>query len=343
VSSAPNGRMSIVKNIRRAIGNVVFGDTVIPQEFTIGLTNPQAEIVVWLHGMGAPRDVTSFYSTACCAPFVLCIAFEKGKEPSEKQLKRLSLEFCERTGQKRVLGKIGLKPAKAVTSTAGGLFFFEVRSSANYCLPSMRLGAHYLRESYSLWRNVNSSGIEMSLLERRAAIVTFIRPHPISLVSVLDSHGGNIFTMNIMNDLGHGHFAFALKHSRTAAPLVERAGRLALSNIPLQQTRIAFQLAANHFKQSIEWDQLPFQTKPSTVFRIPVPVFALRVREMKVEEIHKIGSHTFFVAKIVSDETFDHSEMVCAIHGFYQAWRLRGREAELKESLVQDRLNKKGA
>ena len=182
----------------------------------------------------------------------------------------------------------------------------------------------------------------MSFLERRAAIVTFIRPHPVSLVSVADKHGGNIFPMNIMGDLGNGRFAFGLKDSRTAAHLVERAGRIALSSVPLPQAQLVFQLAANHFRQSIEWDQLPFATKMSTTFNIPVPVFASRVREMEVEEIHKIGSHTFFVAKIICDETFAKSEGLCVIHGFYQAWRLKGRSTELRASLAEDSFNKRG-
>jgi hypothetical protein len=338
--------MALISDVRRTIKNIVFGDTLLPQEFTVGLTDPHSEIAVKLHGMGVPRDVTSRQSTACSSPFVVCISFDSGQAPSEKELRRLTLKFCERAGQKRVLGKIGLKPATTVpVISAGGseLFFFEARSSANYCLPNIRLCAHYLRQAYSLQRSVNSSGMKMSFLERRAAMVTFIRPHPISLVSVADSYGGNIFTMNIMGDLGHGRFAFALKHSRTAAHIVERAGRIALSTVPLPQARFVFELAANHFKQSIEWDQLPFATKMSTAFHIPVPIFALRVREMEVEEIRKIGSHTFFLAKIVGDETFDTSEMVCAIHGFYQVWRLKGRKAELRASLAEDSFNKRGS
>jgi flavin reductase (DIM6/NTAB) family NADH-FMN oxidoreductase RutF len=243
------------------------------------------------------------------------------------------------------LGEIGLEPATAISpiSVAGSaLFFFRPRSSANYCLPKLRLWAHYLLHEYSQRRKVNTSGMTMTFLEKRAAIVTFIRPHPVSLVSVADKDGANIFTMNIMGDLGNGHFAFALKASRTGAQIVERARRLALSTVPVPHAPFVFQLAANHFKQSIELDQLPFATKMSATLHLPVPVFALRVREMEVEELRRIGSHTFFVARIISDETFARSEAVCAIHGFYQAWRLRGDRDALRASLVEDARNKRG-
>jgi flavin reductase (DIM6/NTAB) family NADH-FMN oxidoreductase RutF len=344
--SPSNGAMSIVANIRRAIKDAVFAGTLLPQEFTIGVPDPQAEIAVWLHGMDEPRDVTLRQSTACSSPFVLCVAFDKGKTPTEKELKKLSLKFRERQGRRGVLGEIRLKlaPNLPVISTLGSdLFFFEARSSSNYCLPGLRLGAHYLFHAHVERHTVNSSGVEMSFLERRAAMVTFIRPHPISLVSAVASDCQNIFTMNIMGDLGYNRFAFALKDSRTPAHIVERAGRIALSTVPLSQARFVFELAANHYKQTVEWGQLAFQTKRSVEFQIPVPVFASRVREMEVEKIQKIGSHTLFIARIISDETFTSGEIVCAIHGFYQARRLKGRPEELRSSLVQHYLNKQGS
>jgi flavin reductase (DIM6/NTAB) family NADH-FMN oxidoreductase RutF len=337
--------MSITERLRERINELVFGDALLPQEFTVGLCDPQTEIAVWLQGLGAPRDITSRYSTACSSPFVLAIAFEKGEEPDERDLKHLYVTFCERGGQKRVLGTIGLKFAGTISPVSfseSRLLFFEPRTSANYCLPALRLGAHYLRQQYRFWRSVNTSDISMSFLERRAAIVTFIRPHPISLVSVADALGGNIFTMNIMGELGHGFFGFALRESRTAAHIVQRAGRLALSTVPLPQSRFVFQLAANHLKHSIDWAALGFATKKSRTFHVPIPDFAARVREMDIKHIRRIGSHSFFVAQIVTDESYAETEIVCAVHGFYQAWRMKGRREELKASVIRHRLNKRG-
>src|SRR5580700_9430293 len=136
--------MSMIQQSRRAIKNLVFGDTLLPQEFTVGMVEPQAEITVWLHGMGIALDVTHRHSTACSDPFTICIAFEEGRRPNDKDLRHLSLRFCERDGQKRVLGEIGLKFTTTISMVGTELFLFEARSSANYCLPSMLLCAHYL-------------------------------------------------------------------------------------------------------------------------------------------------------------------------------------------------------
>ncbi len=148
--------------------------------------------------------------------------------------------------------------------------------------------------------------------------------------------------MNLMGDLDNGYFAFALKDSRRAAHLVERAGRIAVSSVPLSLCSTAFKLAVNHTKESIDWDRLSFALKNSKEFHIPVPISAPRVREMAVEEVHKIGSHTLFIARIISDERFSNDAQVYMVHGFYQHWRLGGHKAELQHSLIEDSLNKRG-
>jgi flavin reductase (DIM6/NTAB) family NADH-FMN oxidoreductase RutF len=321
---------------------IVFGDTSLPQEFTIGLMEPQTEIAVWLHGMGAPLDVTRRYTTACCAPLAIGISLDKGQRLSGKRRDKVSLTFCEKEGQKRLLGEIRLALTTIIPLEGSELTLFRVLGSTNYCLPRMRLWAHYLVQAYSHWRKVRTFDVKMTLLDQRAAMVTFIRPHPLALVSLIGETNGNIFPMNLMGDLGHGYFAFALKDSRLAAHLVRRAGRIALSSVPLPQSSVAFQLAVNHTKESIDWNQLPFAVKRSTVFHIPIPVFATRTREMEVEKVLAIGSHTFFVARVVSDETFSDDLQVNVIHGFYQSWRLRGHTAELKASVAEDWLNKRG-
>jgi len=205
-----DSRMSTVAQSRRAIKALAFGDTLLPQEFTVGLAEPQQEIAVWLHGMGAPLDVTWRHCAVCSEPFIICVAFDPGRKPNPSVLRRLSLRFCEQDGQQRVLGEIGLRVSPKTAALESELLFFEARSSANYCLPKRYLWAHYLLHAFSQWRRGDGSEIKMSFLERRAAMVTFIRPHVVSLVSLSSEGGGNIFPMNITNELGHGRFAFAI-------------------------------------------------------------------------------------------------------------------------------------
>jgi flavin reductase (DIM6/NTAB) family NADH-FMN oxidoreductase RutF len=337
--------MSIVHKIRLAIKRIAFGRTLLPQEFTLGLEDPQTEITVWLHGAGSPRDVTRRHSMVCASPLTICVGFDEGQRPGEKDLINPSLKFCERTGRKRVLGEIGLKPQTIVAEAESEFILFEPRSSKNYCLPKARLGTHYLLHAYRQWRSDNTKGIKMTFLERRAGMVIFICPHPILLVSVGSKADGNIFPMNILGDLGNGYMGFALRGERLAGGLVERAGRIALSSIPMSQGALAYQLANNHTKKSIDWSQLPFATKMSSAFGIPVPGFASRVMEVEIKSVRVIGSHRFFIARIVREDKFFGGLEFCSIHGFYQSWRLgklEREDEELQISLAGDAFNKRG-
>jgi hypothetical protein len=335
--------MSILGQCRRTIRKIAFGDTLLPPEFTTGMAEPQSEIAVWLHGTGTPRDVTGFHTTACTAPLIICVGCEEGQKPDEKRLTRASLKFRERGGRQRILGEIPLRFHRTISIGATAFILFMVRGSRNYCLPKMRLWAHYLLQAYAQWRRTDPSDIKMSLLEQRAASVTFIRPHPLCLVSVGDRTNGNIFPMNLMGDLGNGYFGFALREERLAAHLVERAGRITVSALPLTRCSLPWLLAINHRKESIDWKELPFETRPSATFRIPVPDFAVRVREMQIEKVTgKMGSHRFFIARTVSDEICSGELQACVVHGFYQFWRLKGDSARLKASLAEDTLNKQG-
>ena len=341
-SQKPGKRMSWINRIGELGSRILFGDPSVPQEFTIGLREPQDEISVWLHGVGSPLDVTRRITTACCAPLLICVGFEAGAFDERQPPQRARLKFCEHHGQKRVLGVIHLHRGQILHVGAASFILFHVSGSTNYCLPRLRLWALYTAHAYHQWRHVKNPDVKMTQAEQRAAMVAFIRPHPLVLVSLQSEFGGNIFPMNLMGDLGHGYFGFALKDSRIAAHLVERVRRLTLSSVPLAKSSLAYSYAIHHTKNAIEWHELPFSLRLSDVFLIPYPDFALRVRELQVERITKTGSHTFFIARIVSDRTLAEGLQVNVIHGFFQALRLKGQKARLVESIAEDRVNKKG-
>jgi len=183
----------------------------------------------------------------------------------------------------------------------------------------------------------------MTLAEERAAMVTFIRPHFLYLVSLGDRAGGNVFPMNLTGELGNGYIGFALREQRLAADLVQHAGRIAFSGVPLTWCSGAIQLAGNHKKSSVNWHELPFHTTPSKTFGIPVPEFATKVREVQVELVQKLGSHRLFVGRVVSEVLCARALQACVIHGFYQYRRSGGEKKALQASLAAHAINKPGA
>jgi flavin reductase (DIM6/NTAB) family NADH-FMN oxidoreductase RutF len=316
--------MSVGHSVAAVLRQVLLGKTNLPQQCTVGIHDPQTEVTVWLHGIGAPRDVTFEHSIACAAPFTICVG--GGEWPLNRDAgKRLALRFRERDGEKRLLAELGLRHTGTILTDGPALRLFQIHGCKNYCLPKGRLWAHYLHQAYLRWRNKSTSHIRISSRAAHAMIVSFICPRPVVLVSAVSGDRSNIFPMNLLGRVSEGYFAFALDSTRLAAPLVAGAGSVALSSIPLEQSEVARQLGKNHKKESVPWNQLPFPTRPSTALGIPVPCFALRVIELHIETIRNLGSHTFFVARVIRDERRGEGQQFSMIHGVYQVWRLTHR------------------
>ncbi|HTB15647.1 MAG TPA: flavin reductase [Bryobacteraceae bacterium] len=169
-----------------------------------------------------------------------------------------------------------------------------------------------------------------------AMTVFFICPRPVVLVSLTVGDSGNIFPMNLMGSFGNGYFGFGLNSRRLASSVVERAGRLALSGIPFEEAPVARELGKNHRREAVDWNQLPFRVTPSAALGIPVPSFASRVREMEIEAVRQLGSHTLFVARIIRDERRSDSPQFFMIHGLYQAWRHSTSRVPLDAPIVPE-------
>ncbi len=326
--------MSIGKQFKTALKRVVFGDTLLPVDFTIGLVEPQDEISVEVHGAGAPLDVTSRYSMACSEPFTVCLGLDLPR-------RRLALQFRQRSGQRRVMGEIGLQPSPVPAAPGDpDLGFFEAHSTALYCLSRPHQLAHRLLGAASDRRRIRHAGAGMSSVERGALAVNFIRPHPVLVVSALGESGGTMFPMNLTGELGDGRFGLALQSANQPARLVESARRIAVSTVPLEHAPFAYRLGANHFRDSIDWNSLPFATNPSSIWKIPVPAFALRVREMEIKQVYRTGRHTFFVARVVSDAHLTRGPALHTIHGHYQAFRIKEHISDRQSSLRADAAHK---
>lgn len=311
--------MTAKHRVALAVKRIVLGKLNQPQQCNIGIPDPQPEIRVWLHGIGAPRDVTFAHSIACASPFTICIG--GGVWPYDRTPgKRLALQFRERDAEKRLLAELTLRRTDTLLTEGRALPLFQVEGCKNYCLPKGRLWAHYLHLAYLQSRS--KSHIRMTACEAHAMIAAFICPRPVMLVSAVSGNRSNLFPMNLLGSLGDGYFAFALDRTRLAAPLVADAGALALSGIPMEHSEEARQLGKNHKRETISWNQLPFPTKPSSALSIPVPCFASRVIELEIETTHHLGSHTFFVARVIRDERHHNGAQFFMVHGIYQSWRL---------------------
>jgi flavin reductase (DIM6/NTAB) family NADH-FMN oxidoreductase RutF len=312
--------MDILNQVGRTLKWFVFGSANLRQQCAIGLRDPQTQVSVWLHGLGAPRDVTYNHVMAAARPLTLGIGLEGDAAVIRRS--RPSLQFRERGGEKRLLGEISLEAIEAIPVEGEVLYLFETRSYRNYCLPSFKLWALYLFYEYRRWRagrRPDTSGFRMVVRELHTVFVFYVCPRPVVLVSVTDGEFVNIFPMDLIGPIGTRHFSLALHSTSTAVPLIERSRRVALSSVPVEQTAVAYELGKNHKRPCVDWTRVPFVTTPSATFRLPVPSFSLRVREMRIEAVRKVGSHTLFLAETIEDQHWADGLQLFFVHGIYQA------------------------
>jgi len=314
--------MDIIRRTSRALERLVFGSSEFHQQCAVGLCNPQAEVSVQLHGLGAPCDVTERNVIAAARPLTIGIGGPFG--PTMHRRSQASLNFYERGGKKRLLGVIGLRLKETIPLGGEQLCLFETRDCRNHCLPWGQLWARYLQQSYKQWRSrrrCNASGFRMVRRELHSVFVFYICPRPVVLVTVVDGDLVNLFPMDLIGPVGTQHFSLALHSTSAAVPLVERSRRIALSSVPVEQSSVAIELGQNHKKSGIDRARLPFATTATPVLGLPVPRFSLRVREMEIEAARDLGSHRFFLARTLSDQRWADGSQLFFIHGSYQVWR----------------------
>jgi hypothetical protein len=313
---------------RQAIKRLVLGPAVFPDQCTVGLRTPQSEIGVWLYGIGAPRDVTSTNVIAGTQPLVIGIGTDCREGQSFATHRRPVMVFREQSGGKQTLGKIGLKWTDTLSVGTAQLHLFQVLYSANYCLPKPRLWVRYLYHVYQQWRSgarSTASNIRISQRELHSLFTFYICPRPVVLVSVMDKDAGNIFPMDLIGNFADGHCSLALRAKSGPASLMENSRRIALSDIPIEQIKLTYELGKNHKQTSVDWNHIQFATTPSPLFRLPVPQFSLRVREMQIDAVRNMGSHKLFLARTIADHRWSDALQLHFIHGFYQAWRQQVR------------------
>jgi len=315
----------MLKFARKTLKRVILGNTDLPQQCTIAMSDPQSEVEVWLHGLGPSLNVTESHAIVCAAPPIVAIRLEPAAATQIKPGATLLLKFQERGGAGVLLGQLGLQSSSVFETRGGDIHLFEVRSSHNHCLSKLRIWGHSLFHAWLRARSNRITDVAMTARAANAMTVLFICPRPVVLVSLKLGDSGNIFPMNLMGSFGNGYFGLGLNSRRLASSQVERAGRIALSSVPVEEAAVARELGKNHRREAVDWSELPFHVIPSAALGIPVPSFASRVRELEIESVSKLGSHTLFVARMIRDERRSESPQFFMIHGLYQAWRSQHR------------------
>ena len=295
----------------------------IPEYTLVGLPEPQTQIVVRLHGLGEPTDVTQNCVIVSLRPMLFAIGFQPDYPATMLERARLSLTMDETHAPGRTMGRLDLRFLLSLSLPDCQLALFETPGQANYCLPPIALRLHFLRDERRRRKHSTPHNFQMTRTHRYGHYVFYICPRPVVLVTVAYENNDNIFPMDILGPIRAGYFLMALRSTSPAVRLMKGSGRMALSSMSVEAGPIVYELGKHHSKERIEWDDLPFATRPSAHFGLRVPEQALAVREVEVRQVHTIGSHALFITTIAHCQVCNEAPRMHHISGLYQVYLKR--------------------
>jgi flavin reductase (DIM6/NTAB) family NADH-FMN oxidoreductase RutF len=310
--------------VKAAARRVLFGN-VGPEWVPVALPHPQQLVSVTLHGLGEPRDATRNNVVVSLRPLRVGL----GLAPDELRSagsSPLRLDYALVSTGRRV-GSLSLQLEETLFDDSYGVFAISGRSYE--CLPTARRWTRYANDVRISRRPHEPGNLWMEPRDRWDLRIMYMSPRPVVLISVRHEARGNLFPMDLLGPIGPppaaaeagdgwghaGRFSLALRSTSPSVELIRESRRLCLSRIPATFTDFAYELGKHHRKSDIDWAALPFPTRPSAAFGLPVPEQALAVHEFRIDEVREVGSHTVFLASPQNVEVLDSAPQMHHVAG----------------------------
>jgi len=301
----------------------------LPQWSPIALRAPQEVVQVRLsHADGGDGDidVTRAAVVAALRPLTLAVGLghhDLRQAPvttsgrSEPRLRFVDVESG------RSIGTLYLQHARNWDSCGAQIGLFTIRRATQSCVRWPYRPWNRWLQNRLIRANTDPNNFHMPPEAVQQQMIFYICPRPVVLVSVDDGQHSNLFPMDLIGPVSADHFTLALRSTSQSIPTMKSARKVALTDVAARDYAIAYKLGAHHKNMKVAWDQLPFGIQRSRNFGLPCPQSALRVRELEILDFDTIGSHTFFLTRIVSDEGAAEDLRFFHTSGIYQHFRAR--------------------
>lgn len=285
----------------------------LPQWSPIATESLSNLVTASLHGNGQSLDVTADHTVASLKPLVIATRTEAGDRPV--------LEYRDTASGER-LGALELVRATDITEQVRGIGFYYVAHGAHHCLSWPQRPWHAWLQNRAMRKNQAPGRLSMSPASVQQLMIAYLPPRPVVLVSVASSEHRNMFPMDLIGPLTRsGYFSLALRSTNVSASVMRESKRVALSHIPAALKDSVYALSEHHKRAPDDWQALPFALRESREFGLPVVASALRIQELAIEHAQEIGSHIFFLARVLSDESVQGGQQLHHTAGFHQVYR----------------------
>jgi flavin reductase (DIM6/NTAB) family NADH-FMN oxidoreductase RutF len=287
----------------------------LPQWATVAVAPPQHVVSATLRWDGKSANVTADHTVASLKPLVIATSLDAGQRPV--------LEYSD-SATGRLLGTLHLTRAASVHTEKTSISLYNVAAGDHHCLSWPRRPWNAWLQNRLMLKSRQPHHLAMEPAAVQQLMIAYMCPRPVVLVSVAAPGHQNIFPMDLIGPLEHsGLFSLALRSTNVSIPVIRNAGRVALSSIPARMKAVVYKLSEHHKDPLQDWKALPFHVRPTREFGIPAVAEALRIQELSIVHSQEIGSHIFFLCRIVSDEDLADGVQLNHTPGFHQVYRRR--------------------
>jgi flavin reductase (DIM6/NTAB) family NADH-FMN oxidoreductase RutF len=285
----------------------------LPQWSAVGIAPPSQVVTASLRWHGKSADVTADHTVASLRPLTIATSLDAGAAPV--------LEYGD-SATGRVLGSLRLWRSGSVMADGASVSLYQVVAGDHHCLRWPRRSWNAWLQNRAMLKQRASNHLNMEPAAAQQLMIAYLCPRPVVLVSVDTPTHHNIFPMDLIGPLNRiGLFSLALRSTNVSEPILREIGQAALSSMPASMKATVYQLSAHHKEPLNDWSELSFATHASSKFAIPTVAEALRVRDLMIVHSQQIGSHTFFLCRVASDEYLHQGEQLHHTAGFHQAYR----------------------
>ena len=288
----------------------------------VALREPQAAVAVHLATARGGFDVTRTAVVASLRPLTLAVGLEVEQVAAVEAQRRPQLHFVD-LESRRTVGELHLQHVRYWSTAGITVGFFEIRHGSQRCVRWPYRSWNRWLQNRRMRANADPNNFCMPAEAVQQQMIFYICPRPVVLVSVDDGSHSNLFPMDLIGPVAQDRFTLALRSTSPSIAAMKTARRVALSDVPAREYATAYKLGIHHKNVKVEWDQLPFEIRRSREFSLRCPAIALRVRELEVLDFDVIGSHTFFVTRVASDQSAGGDTQFFHTSGIYQHFRSR--------------------
>jgi flavin reductase (DIM6/NTAB) family NADH-FMN oxidoreductase RutF len=292
----------------------------LPQWPPVALRQPQEAVQVRFTTDRGEFDVTRAAVVASLRPLTLAVGLDAQLMFAIEGRSQPELHFVD-LESRRIVGTLQLQHTRNWNTSGIAIGMFEVRHGTHRCVRWPYRPWNRWLQNRRMRRNKDPNNFFMPPEAVQQQMIFYICPRPVVLVSVDSGSHSNLFPMDLIGPVSSDRFTLALRSTSPSIATMKSARRVALSDVPARDYATAYKLGIHHKNVMVEWDHLPFQIQRSRNFALPYPAIALRVREIEILDFDTIGSHTFFVTQIASENSAGDDAQFFHTSGIYQHFR----------------------